>query len=137
MPVLVTRREKFTAGHRLYNPSYSEARNAEVFGKCSNPSGHGHNYVLDVTVAGSIDDETGYVFDLGSLSDVIHKRIIDDIDHRNLNSDVEWLKGLNPTSEVLASAFWDRLETHLPPGALFRVRVKETDKNWAERLRDP
>lgn len=137
MPVLVTRREKFTAGHRLYNPSYSEARNAEVFGKCSNPSGHGHNYVLEVTIQRPIDPETGYVFDLGSLSDLMHKRIIDDVDHRNLNVDVEWLKGLNPTAEVLASAFWDRLQTHLPPGSLYRVMVQETDKNWSERVRNP
>jgi 6-pyruvoyltetrahydropterin/6-carboxytetrahydropterin synthase len=136
MAVLVTRRETFTAGHRLYNPTFSEAQNREVFGKCSNPSGHGHNYVLEVTVEGQIDEETGYVFDLGALSDVIHKRVIEDVDHCNLNVDVEWLAGRNPTAEVMASAFWDRLQTHLPPGSLYCVRVRETEKNWAERRRD-
>lgn len=137
MPVLVTRKERFNAGHRLYNPKYTDAQNLEVFGKCSNPSGHGHNYTLEVTVAGEIDPETGYVMDLKVLGDVIRKRIIDDVDHRNLNVDVEWMNGLNPTAENLASTFWDRLESHLPAGSLYRVVVRETDKNWAERRRQP
>jgi len=137
VPVLVTRKERFNAGHRLYNPEYTDAQNLEVFGKCSNPSGHGHNYTLEVTVAGEIDPETGYVMDLKVLGDVIRKRIIDDVDHRNLNVDVEWMHGLNPTAENLASTFWDRLEGHLPAGSLYRVVVRETDKNWAERRRQP
>jgi 6-pyruvoyltetrahydropterin/6-carboxytetrahydropterin synthase len=137
MPVLVTRKEQFNAGHRLYNPGYSDEKNWEVFGKCSNPSGHGHNYTLEVTVAGEVDPETGYLLDLKLLSDVIRKRIIDDVDHRNLNVDVEWMRGLNPTAEVLASTFWDRLEDHLPPGSLWSVVVRETEKNWAERRRQP
>jgi 6-pyruvoyltetrahydropterin/6-carboxytetrahydropterin synthase len=137
MPVLVTRKEQFNAGHRLYNPAYSDEKNWEVFGKCSNPSGHGHNYTLEVTVAGEADPETGYLMDLKLLSDVIRKRIIDDVDHRNLNVDVEWMQGLNPTAEVLASTFWDRLEDHLPAGSLWSVVVRETEKNWAERRRQP
>lgn len=137
MPVLVTRKEQFNAGHRLYNPAYSDEKNWEVFGKCSNPSGHGHNYTLEVTVAGEVDPETGYLMDLKLLSDVIRKRIIEDVDHRNLNVDVDWMQGLNPTAEVLASTFWDRLEDHLPPGSLWSVVVRETEKNWAERRRQP
>jgi 6-pyruvoyltetrahydropterin/6-carboxytetrahydropterin synthase len=135
MTVLVTRREKFNAGHRLFNPTFTDEQNREVFGKCSNPSGHGHNYTLEVTVAGEIDPETGYVMDLKVLSDVIQKRIIEDVDHRNLNVDVEWMQGRIPTAENMADVFWERLEGHLPTGSLYRVVVKETDKNWAERRR--
>lgn len=135
MGVFVTRRETFTAGHRLYNPAWSDERNAEVFGGCANPSGHGHNYILEVTVAGEPDPTTGFVMDLKALSDVLRKAILADVDHRNLNTDVDWLDGRNPTTEVLASAIWDRLERHLPQGALHRVVVRETEKNWAERLR--
>jgi 6-pyruvoyltetrahydropterin/6-carboxytetrahydropterin synthase len=132
----VTRREHFSAGHRLYNPEFSDERNAEVFGKCSNPSGHGHNYIVEVTLEGAVDPQTGFLFDLKELSSIIHKRILDDVDHRNLNEDVEWLRGGNPTTENLASAFWERLETQLPSGLLSRVRVIETDKNWVDCTRD-
>lgn len=131
MPSYVTRREPFNAGHRLWNPSFSEERNEEVFGKCANPSGHGHNYVLEVTVAGDIDPETGYVADLKLLGDLMRKKIIDDVDHRNLNVDVDWLRGQIPTAEVLAKTFWERLEPHLPAGSLHDVTVWETDKNRA------
>jgi 6-pyruvoyltetrahydropterin/6-carboxytetrahydropterin synthase len=88
-------------------------------------------------VTGPNDPLTGYVFDLGALSELIRKVILDEVDHRNLNTDVEWLHGLNPTAEVLAPVFWDRLETRLAPGALWSVRVGETEKNWAERRRTP
>ena len=135
MPVVVTRRETFTAGHRLHNPEFSEERNREVFGKCSNPSGHGHNYVLEVAVASEIDPATGYVIDLGRLSTVINDAVIADVDHRNLNADVEWLAGRIPTTEVLADTIWDRLEERLPAGCLWSVVVRETEKNWAERRR--
>jgi len=131
----ITRRERFSAGHRLFNPNFSDEKNSEVFGACSNPSGHGHNYVLEVTLEGEIDPSTGYVFDLKQLSDIIQKVVIADVDHRNLNQDVEWLKGLNPTAENLASVIWDRLEAELPQGLLRRVAVRETEKNWAERLK--
>ncbi|MEX2553085.1 MAG: 6-carboxytetrahydropterin synthase [Actinomycetota bacterium] len=136
MRTLVTRREHFSAGHRLYNPGYSDERNAEVFGKCANPSGHGHNYVLEVTLEGSVDPETGFLFDLKELSHIIHKSILDEVDHRNLNEDVEWLRGRNPTTETLAQAFWERLEPQLPAGLLSRVRLIETDKNWVDCTRD-
>ncbi|MFL5798166.1 MAG: 6-carboxytetrahydropterin synthase [Actinomycetota bacterium] len=135
MAVLVTRRETFTAGHRLFRPEWSEERNREVFGKCSNPSGHGHNYGLEVSVRSEIDPETGYVIDLGELSRIVHEAVLDDVDHRNLNTEVDWLGGRIPTTEVLADAIWDRLDRRLPGGCLWAVVVRETEKNWAERRR--
>lgn len=134
--VRITRRETFNAGHRLYRPEFSDAKNHEIFGKCSNPSGHGHNYVLEVTLEGEVDPSTGYVYDLGELSALVHKRVIDDIDHRNLNTDVDWLAGMIPTTEVLAQAIFERIDAELPPGLLYSVRLYETEKNWAERRRD-
>jgi 6-pyruvoyltetrahydropterin/6-carboxytetrahydropterin synthase len=128
--VVISRRESFNAAHELRNPDLSEDENRRLFGKCANL--HGHNYVLEVEVAGPIDPTTGYVFDLKRLSDVISRRIIEDVDHRNLNTDVPWLEGLIPTAEILALAFWERLRTEVPEGTLRRVRVWETEKNWAE-----
>ena len=128
--VLVSRRESFNAAHQLRDPGLSEAENRRLFGKCVNL--HGHNYVLDVVVAGEIDDVTGYVVDLKELSDVMCRQIISDVDHRNLNTDVPWLAGRIPTAENLALSFWERLDKELPDGMLRSVRVSETDKNWAQ-----
>jgi 6-pyruvoyltetrahydropterin/6-carboxytetrahydropterin synthase len=127
--VLVSRRETFNAAHQLRDPSLTEAENRRLFGKCADL--HGHNYTLEVVVAGEIDQTTGYVMDLKALSDVIHGRILEDVDHHNLN-DVAWLEGLVPTAENLAAAFWERIHSELPEGMLRAVRVWETDKNWAE-----
>jgi 6-pyruvoyltetrahydropterin/6-carboxytetrahydropterin synthase len=128
--VLVSRRESFNAAHELRNPDLSEAENRRLYGKCANL--HGHNYVLEVVVAGRIDPTTGYVLDLKALSDVISRRVVEDVDHSNLNTDVAWLEGLIPTAENLALAFWERIRTELPDGTLRTVRVWETEKNWAE-----
>ena len=128
--VLVSRRETFNAAHELRDPGLSDAENQRLFGKCANL--HGHNYVLEVVVAGEIDPATGYVLDLKQLSDLVASRIIEHVDHRNLNTDVPWLDGLIPTAENLAVAFWGRLCSELPGGSLHSVRVWETDKNWAE-----
>jgi 6-pyruvoyltetrahydropterin/6-carboxytetrahydropterin synthase len=128
--VLVSRRETFNAAHVLRDPGLSDAENERLFGKCANL--HGHNYVLEVVVAGEIDPATGYVLDLKQLSDLVASRIIEHVDHRNLNTDVPWLEGLIPTAENLAVAFWERLRSELPGGSLHSVRVWETDKNWAE-----
>jgi 6-pyruvoyltetrahydropterin/6-carboxytetrahydropterin synthase len=130
MTVLVGRRESFNAAHQLYDPDLSDDENRRLFGKCANL--HGHNYVVEVVVAGEIDPTTGYVLDLKLLSDVIARQVIRDVDHRNLNTDVWWLKGRIPTTENLAEAFWERLEPELPDGLLRSVRIWETDKNWAE-----
>jgi 6-pyruvoyltetrahydropterin/6-carboxytetrahydropterin synthase len=128
--VLVSRRESFNAAHQLCDPGLSDEENERLFGKCANL--HGHNYVLEVVVAGQIDPATGYVLDLKQLSDVICRLIIKDVDHRNLNTDVPWLEGLIPTAENLAVAFRERVRSELPEGSVRSVRLWETDKNWAE-----
>jgi 6-pyruvoyltetrahydropterin/6-carboxytetrahydropterin synthase len=128
--VLVSRRDTFNAAHELRDPGLSDEENQRVFGKCANL--HGHNYVLEVVVAGEIDAATGYVLDLKHLAEVMSRRVIADVDHRNLNSDVPWLEGIIPTAENLAVAFWERMRSELPAGSLRTVRVWETDKNWAE-----
>jgi 6-pyruvoyltetrahydropterin/6-carboxytetrahydropterin synthase len=130
MRVLIGRRESFNAAHQLCDPGLPDEENQRLFGKCANL--HGHNYVLEVVVAGEIDPASGYVVDLKWLSDVICRLVIRDVDHRNLNTDVPWLKDLVPTTENLAQAFWERLGPELPDGLLRSVRVWETDKNWAE-----
>jgi 6-pyruvoyltetrahydropterin/6-carboxytetrahydropterin synthase len=132
--VSVSRRETFNAAHQLCNPDLSPEENARLFGKCANL--HGHNYTLEVVVTGTVDPRSGYVQDLKTLSDLMKREIIQDVDHRNLNTDVAWLSGQIPSAEVLASAFWDRLELQLPEGALQSVRLWETDKNWAECRRN-
>ena len=130
LTVSVSRRESFNAAHQLCDPALSDDENRRLFGKCVNL--HGHNYFLDVVVVGEIDDATGYVWDLKQLSDVMRRQIIQEVDHRNLNTDVPWLKGRIPTAENLALAFWERLQPELTEGLLRSVRVSETDKNWAE-----
>ena len=130
MIVRVSRRESFNAAHQLCDPGLSDAENQRLFGKCANL--HGHNYVLEVVVAGPVDPASGYVIDLKVLSDVICRQIIQDVDHRNLNTDVPWLKGCIPTAENLALTFWERLQQEFPQGLLQSVRLWETEKNWAE-----
>ena len=127
---MVGRRESFNAAHQLYDPALSDDDNKRRFGKCANL--HGHNYVLEVAVAGEIDQSTGYVLDLKLLSEIMIRQVIRDVDHHNLNTDVPWLKGRIPTAETLAVAFWERLQPEFPKGLLRLVRVWETDKNWAE-----
>src|SRR5262245_18413002 len=114
MTVLVDRRESFNAAHQLCDPGLSDEENRRLFGKCANL--HGHNYVLEVVVAVEIDQVSGYVMALKSLSDVIHRQVIHDVDHRNLNSDVPWLNGRVPSTENLVQAFWERLRPELPDG---------------------
>jgi 6-pyruvoyltetrahydropterin/6-carboxytetrahydropterin synthase len=130
MTVRIGRRETFNAAHQLCDPALSDDENRRLFGKCANL--HGHNYVLEVVVAGEIDDATGYVLDLKLLSGIMNRQVIRDVDHRNLNTDVPWLKGLIPTTENRLAAFWERLQPELPDGLLRSVRLWETDKNWAE-----
>jgi 6-pyruvoyltetrahydropterin/6-carboxytetrahydropterin synthase len=132
--VLVSRRESFNAAHQLCDPGLSDEENQRIFGKCANL--HGHNYVLEVVVAGQVDPATGYVVDLKEVSDIICRQVIQDVDHRNLNTDVPWLEGRIPTAENLAVAFWERIRSELPEGMLRSVRLWETDKNWAE-VTDP
>ncbi len=131
--VRVTRRVHWNSAHRLFRPDWSDERNGEVFGACANPHGHGHNYEMDVTVSGSIDPETGYVLDLGILKDLVTDRVLADLDHRNLNVEVPWLSGVNPTTENLVVAIWDRLVDQLPAHvALEKLVLWETPRNYVE-----
>lgn len=128
----LTRREVFSASHRLYNEKYTDVENEKIFGKCSNPNGHGHNYVLEVVVAGEADPETGYVVDLKILKEIIDKYVLKKVDHKNLNMDVDFLKGINPTVENIAIGIWRQLEDKIPNGRLYSVKVKETENNFVE-----
>jgi 6-pyruvoyltetrahydropterin/6-carboxytetrahydropterin synthase len=130
--VYVTRTVHFNAAHRLHNPARSDEWNRETFGKCNNPNGHGHNYTLEVTVAGEPDPETGYVIDLGVLKRIVEERIVQHVDHRHLNLDVEFLCGILPSTENFCLAIWRELEGALPAGRLHVVRLYETDRNMAE-----
>jgi 6-pyruvoyltetrahydropterin/6-carboxytetrahydropterin synthase len=134
-PVIhITRRERFNAAHRLFRPEYTDEENFSVFGKCSNPMWHGHNYTLYVTVKGEPDPHTGFLVDLKWLSLLIRERIIGKVDHRNLNLEVDFMAGRIPTAENIAMAIWDELEGPVrEAGAhLHRVRVEETENNAAE-----
>ena len=130
--VYVTRRAHFNAAHRLHNPDRSDEWNRATFGKCNHPNWHGHNYVLEVVVAGEPDPETGFVVDLAALKQVIEERVVEPIDHRNLNLDVAFMQGVLPSTENLAIAIWRRLEDALPGGRLHAVRLQETENNAAE-----
>jgi|APHot6391423262_1040250.scaffolds.fasta_scaffold00818_16 6-pyruvoyltetrahydropterin/6-carboxytetrahydropterin synthase len=131
--VRVTRRLHFSAAHRIYRPDWSDQRNAEVFGDCANPHWHGHNYEIDVTVEGEVDPETGYVMDLKLLRDLVEERVLADVDHRNLNLQVPWLKDVNPTTENLVVAVWERIQGGLPEGVrLERIVLWETPRNSVE-----
>jgi 6-pyruvoyltetrahydropterin/6-carboxytetrahydropterin synthase len=134
--VYVTRKVRFNAAHRLHNPDRSEDWNRKTFGKCNSPNWHGHNYVLEVTVKGVPDPETGYVVDLGALKAVIQARIVERCDHANLNLDVDFLQGIIPSSENLVVAFWQELAPALPSGSLHCVRLFETEHNIAEYFGD-
>jgi 6-pyruvoyltetrahydropterin/6-carboxytetrahydropterin synthase len=130
--VYVTRQVHFNAAHRLHNPARSAAWNRATFGPCNNPRWHGHNYVLEVTVRGVPDPDTGYVIDLGELKRVLDEAVITACDHRNLNEEVPWLRGIIPTTENLVVAFWQQIVPRLPSGELHRVRLFETPRNFAD-----
>ena len=130
--VYVTRKMHFNAAHRLHNPAKSDAWNRETFGPCNNANWHGHNYVLEVTVAGEPDPDTGCVIDLGLLKNIINETIIDKVDHKNLNLEVDFMNGLIPTTENFVVAIWEELVEALPAGRLHAVRLYETERNIAE-----
>lgn len=128
--VYVSRRFHFSASHRVYNPAWSDEKNAQVFGPCSNPTGHGHNYELEVVVAGTPDPDTGYVMDIAHLRRLVEEQVIQYLDHRHLNTDVPFLAGQIPSSENLIVAIWERISPHLPPGVeLVELRLWETPRN--------
>lgn len=130
--IYVSRREVFSASHRLHNSDLSDDENREIFGKCNNPNGHGHNYILEVIVVGEVDPKTGYVVDLKQLKTIIIENIISKVDHKHLNYDVDFLSGINPTTENIAIAFWNILEDKIPAGKLYSIKLHETENNFIE-----
>jgi len=132
MQVTVCRTEHFNAAHRLHNPAWDAERNQRVFGKCNSPNYHGHNYNLTVRLTGAVDAETGYVYDMKRLSDLIKREVLDRYDHRNLNLDTDEFRTLNPTAENMAGVIWQRLRPHLDAGLTLSVTLYETDRNFVE-----
>lgn len=132
MKIAVFRKEHFNAAHRLYNPAWDEAKNTAVFGKCSNPNYHGHNYELIVEVRGEIDPETGYVIDMKILSDLVKENVIEKFDHKNLNLDTEEFKKLNPTAENIAVVIWNILRKKIEDKFDLRIKLYETERNFVE-----
>jgi len=130
--VTVTRRLLFNAAHRVHNPALSDEENTRLFGRCNNPNWHGHNYTLDVSVRGPIDPVTGYVYDLGKLKALAMERVIDRIDHRNFNLDVDFMRGVIPTAENIVVAIWRELAPVVAPARLARLVLWETPNNYVE-----
>ena len=130
--VTVTRRMHFNAAHRVHNPALSEEENERLFGRCNNPNWHGHNYILDVSVAGPIEARTGYVMDLAALKRVVQEAVIDKIDHRNFNLDVDFMRGVIPTAENIVVGCWRVLEPRVAPARLVRLVLWETPNNYVE-----
>ncbi len=132
--IYITRRESFNAAHKLARTDWSEDRNAEVFGKCANPNWHGHNYQLYVTVKGEVNPETGFLVDLKSLKAIIREYVIEKIDHRNINLDVDFMKGQLASTENLAIAIWKELAGPIQQeGAqLHSIKIYETENNFVE-----
>lgn len=132
--VYVTRREHFNAAHKLWNDDWSEEKNMEVFGKCANPNWHGHNFNLFVTVKGEPRDDTGFVMDLKHLSQMIKEYVIEPLDHKNLNLDVPFMKGIKASTENLVIAIWEQLEPQLEKEGvqLHSLKLWETENNYVE-----
>ena len=126
------RKAHFNAAHRLYKPNWSDEKNSEVFGKCNNPYFHGHNYEIIVAVTGEIDPDTGYVFDLGILKNLIQTEIEDAFDHKNLNLEVEEFKTLNPTAENICVVSYNKLRKHLPTSLDLEITLYETPRNFVK-----
>lgn len=130
--VTIVRRMQFNAAHRVHNPALSDEENAAVFGKCNNPNWHGHNYTLDVFVTGAVDERTGYVIDLAELKAIVQREIVDKADHRNFNIEVDFMRGLIPTTENIVVAMWRVLEPRISPGRLTKLVLWETPNNYVE-----
>ena len=132
MKVAVSRKEHFNAAHRLHNPDWTDEKNDQVFGKCNNPNFHGHNYELIVTLTGEPDSNTGYVFDMKELSDMIKKHVLQQFDHKNLNLDVAHFKTLNPTAENIAIVIWRILRQQIDNKFDLKIKLYETERNFVE-----
>ena len=132
--IYITRKERFNAAHKLYKPEWSEEKNKEVFGKCSNPNWHGHNYELFITVKGMPNPETGFVIDLKVLSQIVKEKVIDPLDHKNINLDVKFMQGIMASTEMLAVQIWNQLYDAInSQGAMLHdVKLYETENNFVE-----
>ena len=132
--VQVIRRERFNAAHRLFNPNWSDQKNEQIFGKCANKNWHGHNYILFVTVEGTVDPDTGYVIDLKVLSDIIKNRIVDKMDHKNLNLEVDFMRDTITTAENIAIKIYEELKSDIQATGnnLYSVKLYETENNYVE-----
>jgi len=132
--IYITRRERFNAAHRLFRPDYSEEKNLEVFGKCSNPNWHGHNYELFVTVKGEINHETGFLVNLKKLSKIIRDTVIQKLDHKNINLEVDFMKGKLASTENLAVGIWEELKPLISElnAQLYCIKVVESENNYVE-----
>jgi 6-pyruvoyltetrahydropterin/6-carboxytetrahydropterin synthase len=128
--VAVTRHEHFNAAHRIHNPALSDADNSRIYGKCNNPSFHGHNYELIVRVTGQLDPVIGYVIDLGELSAIVKREVLDRLDHKNLNVDVPEFRNVNPTAENIAIVIHDLIRPHLADHLELNVTLGETPRNF-------
>lgn len=130
----LTRRVRFSAAHRYYRPEWSPERNRDVFGPCANPHGHGHNYLLEVTVAGEVDPETGFCVDLGMLDRVLKEEVVDRLDHQHLNHAVPEFRegGRIPTTENILVLLWERIAPRLAPGSLVRLRLHEEESFYVD-----
>jgi len=128
--IYLTKRLTFSSSHVLMNPEYDSKKNWDVYGKCSWPHGHGHNYTLEVTVKGEIPGDTGMIIDLKALKKIINESVVDKMDHKFLNTDVDFLKGVIPTSENIIVMIWKELEKVLEPGMLYELKLWETENNW-------
>lgn len=132
MKVTVIRKEHFNAAHRLHNPNWSDEKNTDIFGKCNNPNFHGHNYDLHVSLRGDIDPDTGYVYDMKVLSDLIKEHVLNKFDHKNLNLDTDEFKNLNPTAENIAVVIWNILRDKIDRKFELKIRLYETERNFVE-----
>ena len=132
MNLTISRKAHFNAAHKLYRPDWSDEKNESVFGKCANDNFHGHNYDLTVSLTGKVDPETGYVYDLGKLKDIIKQEVEDYLDHKNLNLDIPEFKNLNPTAENIAILIYDRLINHFKPNFKLKITLFETPRNFVE-----
>tara|TARA_B100001121_G_C18643513_1_gene600448 strand:- start:821 stop:1234 length:414 start_codon:yes stop_codon:yes gene_type:complete len=127
--ISVTRKEHFNCAHRLHNPNWSDEKNASFYGKCNNPNYHGHNYNLEVTITGALNEESGYLIDMKLLSDIIKEEILNPFDHKNLNLDVEDFKNLNPTAENMAIVMYNKLKNRLDNHFEIKIKLYETERN--------
>ena len=132
--IYLTRRERFCAAHRMFRPDWSDDKNREVFGKCSNPNWHGHNYILWVTIKGEPSGENGFVLNMNSLKEIILDKVISKLDHKNINIEVDFMKGKIATTENLALSIWNELKTPVEKeGAqLHCIKIEETENNTVE-----